>query len=267
MFFAIIFSIFAAIGVYTLVRFSYYEIQFKNRTHEPKIFLATIEKHRRFSSDKKVAESILDSYMRVRDYRNLLVSHSKYTGNDYDKAVKTLESVLHKHKALARKYLKSNAYLEDRQRAKNILLDLGSEVNQVEVSTDTSLSILKKGRDSKNSSTQSYLDSVDIHQENIKKCDTIRLYNHKAKPLKDLSTSLINILENLKNKPNMEKQREEVLNQLIELSKVIDASVEALPTYDSKAYVNNKLEIHRNLLKELDKADYIDLLRIENNKD
>lgn len=262
-FLVIILFLFAGIGLLNAVNYLQDEYLLRGISTTPKVLLSTLNKHDRYRDDRQVAQNIIDSYMAINEYRKLLVSYSKSTGNDYDFAVRDLDKVLIKHKSIARRYRSSSAYSEDKSRVNLKLGNLEDEVTAIENSTSTSLQSLKKIMKENVVDAEKNNEALTIHKENLRKCDIVRLYNHKAIPLRDLSISLVDMLDNLKGKQGMEKSKLEVLEQLKELSRVIDVSVEALPTYDSKAYVENKIKINRNLLQELKNTSYVDILQIE----
>lgn len=253
----------AGVGLLSVGRYVQDAYLLRGSSTIPKVLLSTLSKHDRYREDRKVAQNIIDSYMAVNEYRKLLVSYIQTTGSNYDFAVRDLDIVLRKHKSIARRYRSSCAYSEDRRRANLRLGNLEDEVRAIENSTSTNLQSLKNIMKEGMVDTERNYEALTIHKENLRKCDIVRLYNHKAIPLRDLSTSLVGMLDNLKGKQGMEKSKIEVLEQLRELSRVIDVSVEALPTYDSKAYVENKIKINRNLLQELKNTNYVDILQIE----
>ena len=259
----VIVLVFAGIGLLSAGRYVQDEYLLRGISTIPKVLLSTLSKHDRYRDDRQVAQNIIDSYMAVNEYRKLLVSYNQSTSNDYDFAVRDLDKVLRKHKSIARRYRSSHAYSEDKRRVNLKLGNLEDEVTAIENSTSTSLQSLKKIMKENVVDVEKNNEALTIHKENLRKCDIVRLYNHKAIPLRDLSISLMNMLDNLKGKQGMEKSKLEVLEQLRELSRVIDVSVEALPTYDSKAYVENKIKINRNFLQELKNTSYVDILQIE----
>ena len=259
----LILTMLALFGLYVLYHYLYVQIKFKDSGNIPKIFLATISKHSSYEKDREVAEEILESYKKVEDFKTLLLSESNVNKRDYNLEVKQLKGIMGRHKHIAQRYAATNAYEKDRKRVKDSLREIKVEFQKLEESAGVRLIDLYKVRNKVVEQSQTYLDGLTIHKDNINKCNTVRLYNHKAKPLKDLSSSLVEMLENLKALPDREDQRIEIVKQLTELSKVIDITVEALPTYDSKSFVDNKLKVNKRLLEELKNADYVDVLRIE----
>ncbi len=237
--FILIFTLtaFATVGMGSFIRYTYDRYTLRNTSNVPTIFISTISKHSNYSSDERVAKSILESYKNVFEYRRELTSHSKSVGNKYVSEIKILNSLLRRHKTLARKYRATLALPEDKSFVEAKLEEIGEEVSSIENLTNTNTDSLREKQKTVTVDTVKNSEASNIHRENLRKCDIIRLYNHKAIPLKDLSTSLIDILDNLKGKQGMEDSKQDILNQLKELSIVIDDSLESLPTYDSKSYV------------------------------
>lgn len=259
----IIFAILSSIGLVCVCINLKDKFIFRGFIGVPHILLATLMRHSNYDSDRDMAQKIINSYEDVHEYRKLLLSYSKSNDVDYKEELRQLKTLLKEHESIARVYRSTNAYSEDKRKVKFGLNNIQINISKIEKSTGTKLESLMKAQKESLVDTERDIEALNIHNENVRKCDTVRLYNHKAVPLRELSDNLINMLKNMKDKHGMEESRERVLEQLKELSKVIDTSVEALPTYDSISYVENKINTNQKLLEGLKNTSYVDMLQIE----
>lgn len=239
---------------------------FRKDSSSPTIFLAVEEKHSYYYCDRELTKSLKNDYLDTKDYLDLLSFYGEYTGTNYKTAEDSLKKVLKKYKAVARNFLKSRGYSKDSNTVRERMQRLKKEVLRIQAFTNISLNHLKSL--AKEFDTVSYdnTKALEVHRDILSKCDKVRPYNHKAKPLRELSNSLIGVLNELNGKQGMEEARKEVLRQLKEISRVLDKAVDDLPTYDSVSFVNKKLKINKNLLEDLKNTNYEDLLKIEVNK-
>lgn len=258
-FLALVGSLFICYHLYT-------EIRFRGTTGAPKIFYSTISKHNRYSTDRKVAENILKSYLEIEEYHRLLIAYSEYTGKDLKSAIRKVGHALPKLKIVAKNYYKTDAYEDDKELARGRVEHIFSEVKSIQKYTNTNSKSLHQALNLKDIGIESRASFMSIHNENLRKCDIIRPYNHKSTPLRDLSMELISTLKNIEGKEGMESARDTIYKQLTQLSTVIDSCIEDLPTFDSKRYVDNKLKINQKLLEEIDNTQYIDVFQINNHK-
>lgn len=259
-------GLFGSFGVFCTLRIIYYELMFRKDPYSPTVFLAVERKHNDYRSDRELTESLKNDYLDTKEYLDLLSFYGEYTGTNYKAAEDILKKVLKKYKAVARNFLNSQGYSKDSNIVKDRMQELKKEVLRIQAITNTSPNHLKSLAKETVSNSYENTEALEVHKENLSKCDKVRPYNHKAKPLRELSISLIGVLNELNGKHGMEEARREVLRQLKELSRVLDKAVDDLPTYDSVSFVNNKLKINKNLLEDLKNTNYEDLLKIEVNK-
>lgn len=222
------------------------------------VFESTMDKHSNYSEDFKVARLIRESYFEVEGVRNSLMSVGGICGLDFSTQIADIDDVLSRYVTTAKEYRETMAYQKDRDLVKYDLLSNRAKVTKIIKSTGYSEQEFERFEGMKAENQAIY----NIHRENLNKCDIIRPHNHKAVPLRELSTSLVKMLDNIGVNSKSWELRAEVKNQLEELSKVIDEAVEELNTYDSKRYIENELQISKNLMKELRNAQYVDILSI-----
>lgn len=259
-------GLFSFFGIFCTLRIIYYELMFRKDPSSPTVFLAVERKHNDYHTDRQLTKSLKNDYLDTKEYLELLTFYGEYTGTNYKMAENSLKKVLKKYKAVARNFLNSQGYSKDSNIVKERMQELKKEVLRIQTITNTSPNHLKSLAKETVSNSYDNTEALEVHRDILSKCDKVRPYNHKAKPLRELSNSLIGVLNELNGKHGMEEARREVLRQLKELSRVLDKAVDDLPTYDSVSFVNNKLKINKNLLEDLKNTNYEDLLKIEVNK-
>lgn len=251
--------IFAAFGIYNLISRIHDRVILKERTGTPDIMRATLLKHS-YREDRRVVEDIIDSYHKVEEFYKYLESSSK---EDFNTNKKKLDRLRRKHIAVVRRFRNSHALTKDRNEARSSLGRLEEEFESLKTPIESKLQIevLKnKAEQREKNKIQSILE---VHEENLRKCDLIRAYNHKAVPLRELSISLVDMVESLSGMKGRESEIMAIGEQMKQLSEVVDSALEQIPTYDSKTFVRNKISINQNLLKELKNANYEDVLNIK----
>lgn len=255
-------SILAIFGLYKVITEVSLRYRFRDCAQTPRILLQTIEKHGEYRTDRAVAESILNSYMKTKNYLNLLIKLEKQTKVKIPTATGEVKNILSAYEMTALKYRNTSAYEVDRELARRSISNLESRIEEIKIDTGT-VQLTEKSLLELNKPKESYLDRfLLVHNENLRKCDIIRPHNHKAVPLKDLSKELMKTLENIEGKDGMELAREEIYAQLNQLSEVIDNSLEELPTYDSKKFVSNKLQVSKRIIEEIDNSQYVDVFKV-----
>lgn len=259
----VILFLLAFIGLVFTCSYIYNQVRFRKSIGAPKIFYSTIQKHSKYNGDKKIAENLLTTYNELEDYRKLLIAYSAHSGKDLKYAVKRVSNQLPKLKIIAKEYRSTEAYTEDKELVKARVEQIISEVRDVQDLSSTDTKYLRKALKQGEVSLDSISSFMKIHNENLRKCDIIRPHNHKSTPLKDLSIELITMLKNIEGKSGMESARDEIYQQLTQLSGVIDNCIEDLPTYDSKKFVDNKLKINKKIMEEIENTQYVDVFKVE----
>lgn len=263
----IILALISGYSLYISGRNLWRRYRYKNLSDStPSILISTIQKHSRWSEDKLSAQNILDSYMKVKEYKELLEAFSKKLGIDNRTYLKKIKHILHHHEIIAYTYYGTTSDSKDRRAVSKGLEDINMQILKIEADTGTSLKSLKTQKKSEIIVAVDNHQSLIVHKENLRKSDIVRLYNHKATPLKDLSISLMEMLDSIGDKQDKETYRLEILQQLKDVSEALDSCIEALPTYDSNSFIDNKLKINRNLLEGLKNTEYVDTLQIETDK-
>lgn len=235
----------------------------ENATGVPFIIMETIARHSKYRDDKRAADKIRDSYIDVKEYRMLLETYNENgQSQTISRAVEQLKNIEKTHIAIAKRYKSTSAYSEDKRIVINDLTCIKARVTTIENELYIDVKTLKRAEAERDKLEQYAMEFQRIHEENVRKCDIIRLYNHRAKPLKELSVALMEIYTNIADKPDMGGAREEIKNQLTDLALEIDKTLEQVPSYDSVKYVENKLKVSRNLLQEIKNSEYVDVLQI-----
>lgn len=232
----------------------------KERTGTPDVMGATLLKHS-YREDKRVVEDIIDSYHNVEEFYKYLESNSRV---DFNTNKNKLGRLMNKHVSVARRFRNSHALTKDRNEARSSLGRLEEEFESLKTPIESKLQneVLKN---EVNLREKNKIQSIlELHKENLRKCDLIRVYNHKAVPLKELSISLVDMVESLSGREGRESEIMAIGEQMKQLSEVVDSALEQIPTYDSKTFVKNKISINQNLLKELKNTNYEDVLNIKN---
>lgn len=251
--------IFAAFGIYNLISRIQDRVLLKERTGTPDIMRATLLTHS-YREDKRVVEDIIDSYHKVEEFYKYLESNNKV---DFNTNKKKLGRLMKKHISVVRRFRNSHALTKDRNEARSSLGRIEEEFESLKTPIESKLQdeVLKN---EVNLREKNKIQSIlEVHKENLRKCDLIRVYNHKAVPLKELSISLVDMVESLSGREGRESEIMAIGEQMKQLSEVIDSALEQIPTYDSKTFVRNKISINQNLLKELKNANYEDVLNIK----
>ena len=251
--------IFAAFGIYNLISRIHDRVILKERTGTPDVMRATLLTHS-YREDKRVVEDIIDSYHKVEEFYKYLESNSRA---DFNTNKKKLGRLMKKHISVVRRFRNSHALTKDRDEARSSLGRLEEEFEFLKTPIKSRLQneVLKN---EVNQREKNRIQSIlEVHKENLRKCDLIRVYNHKAVPLKELSISLVDMVESLSGREGRESEIMAIGEQMKQLSEVIDSALEQIPTYDSKTFVRNKISINQNLLKELKNTNYEDVLNIK----
>ena len=251
--------IFAAFGIYNLLLRIHDRVILKERTGTPDVMRAALLTYF-YRGDKQVVEDIIDSYHKVEEFYKYLESNSKV---DFNTNKKKLDRLMKKHISVVRRFRNSHALSKDRDEARGSLGRLEEEFESLKTPIESKLQI----EDLKNEVNQREKNKIqsisEVHNENLRKCDLIRAYNHKAVPLRELSISLVDMVESLSGRKGRESEIMAIGEQMKQLSEVIESALEQIPTYDSKTFVKNKISINQNLLKELKNANYEDVLNIK----
>ena len=251
--------IFATFGIYNLISRIHDRVILKERTGTPDVMRATLLTHS-YREDKRVVEDIIDSYHNVEEFYKYLESNSK---EDFNTNKKKLDRLMKKHISVVRRFRSSHALTKDRGEARSSLGRLEEEFESLKTPIESKLQI-EVLKNEVNQREKNKIQSIlEVHEENLRKCDLIRVYNHKAVPLKELSISLLDMAESLSGRKGRESEIMAIGEQMKQLSEVIDSALEQIPTYDSKTFVKNKISINQNLLKELKNANYEDVLNIK----
>ena len=250
---------FAAFGIYNLISRIHDRVILKERTGTPDVMRAALLTHS-YRGDKEVVEDIIDSYHKVGEFYKYLESNSRV---DFNTNKKKLGRLMKKHISVARGFRNSHALTKDRDEARSSLGRLEEEFESLKNPIESKLQneVLKN---EVNLREKNKIQSIlEVHKENLRKCDLIRVYNHKAVPLRELSISLVDMVESLSGREGRESEIMAIGEQMKQLSEVIDSALEQIPTYDSKTFVRNKISINQNLLKELKNTNYEDILNIK----
>lgn len=251
--------IFAAFGIYNFILRIHDRVILKERTGTPDIMRATLLTHS-YRGDKLVVEDIIHSYHKVEEFYKYLESSSKV---DFNTNKKKLDRLMKKHISVVRRFRNSSALTKDRDEARSNLGRLEEEFQSLKTPIESKLQVEVLKNQSSEKEKNRIQSILEVHKENLRKCDLIRVYNHKAVPLKELSISMVGMIENLSVREGTESEIEAIGEQIKELSEVVDRALEQIPTYDSKTFVRNKICINQNLLKELENANYEDVLNIK----
>lgn len=226
------------------------------------VFDSTILKHSEYSEDLKIARKLKTFYFETLEGKRSLKDFANSSGLDFSIQEQKIDKVLSDIVAATKDYRGTLAYEQHQNTARLAMSNAESEVKKILETLDFNIpdfNDLKRIQ-------EHYDESFAIHKNNLRKCDIIRPHNHKAVPLKNVSTNLIDILKTMSTKGDCWSIRHEIRDQLEELSEVIEKTVDELETFDSKSYVENELKVSRNLLIELKNAQYVDVLKIDKEK-